>query len=397
MRIKYRLANCFGFLIMTFFSLAQAAEPMLNGMAAQAELGKEQFIGALYSNILSDNIDTLTNSAQSMRMELKITLPEGMTTRRFSRMWIEGMAVNNPPALLTEQADGMVKFDGLVKSRLLQNDKVTFNYEQNSGVNILVNDVLLGNIPGDKFFAMLLRTWAGKVPPSTDYKNGILSAGKVNAELKNRFEKIKATKERTTEIASWSKVKPMVDLAEGKFKKDASAKSSLASATQTAKQLAAAKSQSSKIEVAKTRVANQEVAKKAAIKSEVVAKVEPAKLNAQQVAAEEEDRPALTVQTLLARQFYISELMKKIRSNARYPKRSLERNEEGSIRINVILDRKGNVMSSSMIEASPYELLNEAAQKLITKAIPLPPMPDSIPGSSFEFTAPITFANAGRR
>jgi periplasmic protein TonB len=383
---KYRLPSCFGFLLMAFFSLTQAAEPMLNGMAAQAELGKEQFIGALYSNLFSDNIDTLTTNAQSMRMELKITLPEGMTTRRFSRMWIEGMAINNPPALLTEQADSMVKFDGLVKGRLLQNDKITFTYEQNKGVNVLVNDVLLGNIPGDKFFAMLLRTWAGKVPPSTDYKNGILSAGKVNTELKNRFEKIKATTERTTEIATWSKVKSTVELVEDKVKKDASARSSKASPIEAVKQVAVAKSEMAKTDVTKTNVVKNEIAK-----NETIAKATPAKPTVQQTSAEDEDRPALTVATLLARQFYISDLMKKIRSNARYPKRSLERNEEGSIRINVILDRKGNVMSTSMIEASPHEFLNEAAQKLITKAIPLPPMPDSIAGSTFEFTAPITF------
>ena len=447
MCFKYRL-SCFGFLITAFFSLAQAAEPLLNGVAIQAELGKEQFIGALYSNLLSDNIDVLTNGAQSMRMELKITMPEGMTTRRFSRMWIEGMAINNSPELLTAEAGNMVKFDGLFKGRLLQNDNIVFNYEQKKGVNVSVNNVLLGNIPSDNFFAMLLRTWAGKVPPSTDFKNGILKSGKVSAELKSRYENIKPTKERSAEIAAWSKSKSVVDVADTKKEPSIKSSNAFSSAsstpivasntqvpvsntsvivsktdagkTQTTKPDATkpdvSKTEPAKTDVAKTDATKTDVAKTNAIKADAaknevakkdVAKKEGAKKESSKTAApkpeqvkpaapttpeEEEEQPALTVQTLLARQFYISELMKKIRSNARYPKRSLARNEEGSIRITVTIDRKGNVMSTSMIEASPYELLNEAAQGLIAKAIPLPPMPDTVPGSSLVFTVPITFA-----
>ncbi|RZA03061.1 MAG: energy transducer TonB, partial [Moraxellaceae bacterium] len=180
MRLQQYLSICLSFLFTTLCSLAHAADPMLNGIAVHSELGKEQFIGALYSNPLSDNADTLISSAQSMRMELKIVAPEGLTTRRFSRMWIEGMAINNPSALLTEQADNMVKFDGLFKGRLAQNDNIVFSFEPGKGVNVVVNDVTLGNIPSDKFIGMLLRTWVGKVPLSSDYKEGILKVGKVS-------------------------------------------------------------------------------------------------------------------------------------------------------------------------------------------------------------------------
>ena len=86
------------------------------------------------------------------------------------------------------------------------------------GVNITINDVLLGNIATDKFFSMLLRTWVGKVPLSSDYKDGILKNGNVSAELKSRFDKIKPSKERSTEVAGWSKIKSAADLAAEKEK-----------------------------------------------------------------------------------------------------------------------------------------------------------------------------------
>lgn len=379
MRLKYVINFCISFLLASFCSLASAAEPILNGMATHIDLGKEQFIGALYSSSLSDNPDKLTVSTQSMRMELKIVAPEGITTRRFSRWWIEGMAINNSPALLTEQADNMVKFDGMFKGRFAVNDTIAFAYEPGKGVNITINDVFLGNITGDKFFSMLLRTWIGKVPLSSDYKDGILKNGQVNAELKSRFDKIKPTKERTAEVANWSKLKSPAEIAAEKEKekeaKEAAAKNSSAQASSV------------------------DNAKLAAQKAEL-AKAEAAKLAAQKAAAataatapanDDDDKPALTAQSLLARQFYVSDQLKKIYGNVRYPKKALERNQSGGVRIAIVINRQGNLVSSSIVQAAEVDSLNEAALEAVTKSAPFAPLPDAIAGNTFEFTAPLRF------
>ena len=368
MHLKHHLSVCLSFLLVVLCASTQAADPMLNGLAVHSELGKEQFIGALYSNVLSDNVNTLTTTAQSMRMELKIAAPEGMTTRRFSRTWIEGMAINNTQADLTDQAEYMVKFDSMFKGRFVQNDDIVFSYTQTKGVSVSVNDVLLGNISSEKFFAMLLSTWVGKVPLSSDFKEGILSSGKTNADVKSRFEKIKFTKDRATEIASWGKVKTPAEIAAEKEALLLKAVSAQASSVETVKQL-------SKAEIAK---------------ADAAAKAEAARLAA--LRAEEEERPALTAQTLLARQFYVSDLLRKIRSNTRYPKRALERNQAGSMRITVVISRKGDIISTSLIAASQYELLNDAGQEAIAKSAPFPSMPDTITGTTFEFTVPTTFS-----
>lgn len=379
MTFKRYLSLCFGVLVASCCSLAVAAEPMLNGIAVHTELSKEQFIGELYSNPLSDNPDTLASSTQAMRMELKILTPD-MSMRRFSRLWIEGMAINNTPALLTEQADNMVKFDGLFKGRLVPNDTVIFSYEPGKGVNVTVNDVLLGNIPSEKFFGMLLRTWVGKVPLSSDYKENMLKAGKVSPELKARFEKIKPTKERTAEIAAWSKIKTPAELA---AEKEAAKSSAQTSSTDNAKQLAVQKAEAAKAEAAKLEAAKAEAAKLAAQKTAT-----PATSAAD---ADDDNKPALTAQTLLARQFYVSDLLKKIRTNTKYPKRALDRNQAGSVRISVVVNRAGNVISTSLLEGSQFEQLNDAAMEAITQSAPFPPMPDAVSGNSFEFTVPTTF------
>ncbi len=362
MRLKHQLSLYLSFVLIAFCAFAKAADPLLNGLSIHSELGKEQFIGALFSSTLGDNANTIL-SAPSMRMELKIVAPEGMTTRRFSRTWIEGMAINNTQAQLTDQAEYMVKFDSMIKSRLMQNDHIAFSYTQTKGVNVFVNDVLLGNIPSEKFFAMLLSTWVGKVPLSSDFKEDVLKSGKVNADVKSRFDKMKFTKERANEIAAWSKVKSAVDIAAEK------------------EALKATSAQASSVETVKV---SKDAAKDAAAK-------EAARLAALKAQAEEEEKPALTAQTLLARQFYVSDLLRKIRSNTRYPKRALERNQAGSMRIAVVISRKGDVISTSLVAASQHEQLNDAALDAITKSAPFPPIPDAITGPTFEFTVPTTF------
>lgn len=381
MRLKSIINVCISFLLAGFCSLSLAADPVLNGMAVHVDLGKEQFIGALYSTTLSDNADKLLANTQPMRMELKIVAPDGVTTRRFSRWWIEGMAINNSPSLLTEQADNMVKFDGMFKGRFVPNDTVMFTYEAGKGVTISINDVILGNIAGDKFFSMLLRTWIGKVPLSSDYKDDILKAGNVNATLKARFDKIKPTKERTTEVAGWSKIKSASEIAAEK-EKEAAAKlaSAQTSSTDSAKLLAAQKAEQAKAEAAKI-----EAAKLAAAQKNSAAPVKIASND------DDDDKPALTAQNLLARQFYVSDNLKKINAAVRYPKKALERGQTGNVRVSVVINRQGDIVSTTILQASEVDSLNEGALEAINKVAPFPAMPDAISGSTFEFTAPIRF------
>jgi len=381
MRLKSIINFFISILLTCYGSLSLAAEPLLNGMATHIDLGKEQFIGALYSSSLSDSADKLLSSNQAMRMELKIVAPEGVTTRRFSRWWIEGMAINNAPSLLTEQADNMVKFDGLFKGRFFQNDTITFSFEPGKGVNILINDALLGNIASDKFFGMLLRTWIGKVPLSSEYKDDILKAGNVNAALKARFDKIKPSKERSNEVAGWSKMKSAAELAAEKEKekeaKEAAAKStSSQSSSADAKQLAAQKAEQAKA---------AEVAKAEAAKAAQKPVPAPAAAN------DDDEKPALTAQNLLARQFYVSDNLKRIYASVRYPKKALERGQTGSVRVAVTINRQGNIVSTSVVQASDVDSLNEAALEAVNKVAPYPAIPDTISGSTFEFTAPIKF------
>ena len=336
------------------------AEPMLNGIGVHQELGQEVFIGALYAESLSNNADTLISTNQPARMELKIVSPEGLTTRRFSRMWIEGMAINSKADVLTAQADNMVKFDGLFKGRFSKDDHIVFANTPDKGVNITVNGVLLGNIKDNLFFSMLLSTWIGKIPLSSDYRDSLLKVGDVNATLSTRFAGIKPTAARTAEIGVWAGAAAVAVVAKDTKPVASSAKSTTS-----------------------TPSAEKPVAATATSKPAVVAAVPAPK------AADDEEGSALTAQSLLARQFYVSDSIKKIRSKTKYPQRALDRGQAGNVRVGIVIDRQGNIISTNILENSKFELLNKEALDAVKRSAPFPALPAEITGARFEFSVPM--------
>lgn len=340
------------------------AAPLLNGVSAHQELGREIFIGALYSETLSTNADSLLNSSLPMRMELKIVASDGIMRRRFSRLWIEGMAVNNRADVLTAQADNVVSFDALFKDNLTTNDHVIFEKIPNTGVRIQINGVVLGVIEDTSFFSLLLSTWIGRVPLSSEYREALLMAGQVDDPLRTRFAAINPTPARIADINLW-----------------------LPTTAETAPQ-----AQSS---AANSSAARQVIAVEAPVieKPKLTLPVQPAPTVATPTAAADDDteEESLTAQSLLSRQFYISDLLRKINGNTSYPRRAQERGQEGNIRLAVIIDRQGKVLSLHPLAESPHNLLNREARDAVNRSAPFPALPDSIQGNRFEFTVPIRF------
>lgn len=383
----FRVLTCISLLMLCQLT---RAEPMLNGIGVHQELGREVFIGALFSESLSNDSDTLMNTVQPMRMELKIVAPEGLTTRRFSRMWIEGMAVNSKADVLTAQADNMVKFDGLFKGRFLKDDFISFINNPGRGVDIAVNGVLLGNIDDNAFFSMLLSTWIGKIPLSSDYRDSLLKVGDVDAGLRGRFTAIAPSATRTAEVKTWTDAQVEVKTA-------AVSSSSKSSASAKIEAAAVAKTELPKLEVpalekpaldipVPVTQAEKPVPVVAATAS---APSKPVVVAAAKVEEEEEDGPALTAQSLLARQFYVSDAIKKIRGKTKYPQRALDREQEGSVRVAIVIDREGTVLSTNILETSKFDMLNKEALEAIKRSAPFPALPAEIAGARFEFTVPM--------
>lgn len=369
MRIFNHLKKIIIFYTLAVCSLAHAA--VLNGISVHQELGKDQFLGALYTEIPSNSADNLLAANQPMRIELKILSQDGISARRFSRMWIDGMAINNNPDLLQAQANNIVKLDSFFKGRLVSGDHIVFALTPGKGVSVLVNNITLGNINDDKFFSLILSSWIGKIPLSSDFKEGILKLSSSGSALLSRFEQIKPESSRISEVSGWA----------GNTQASAAASSSKA-----AKSSAAAISLDSTISLpplGQTEESSSSSKAKSKAASSVAKKV---------VEEDDEDSaPAFTAESLLARQFYVKEAIKKINKTVRYPASAQQKGQEGSVRVTVTLNRDGNITDIVATEESKYSILTKEAMSAIKKAAPFQPLPDAIPGDKIVFTAPIRF------
>jgi periplasmic protein TonB len=375
------------------FSPLSRAEPMLNGIGVHQELGREIFIGALFSESLSNDPGTLLRNQQPMRMELKIVSPEGITARRFSRLWIEGLAVNSKAEALMAQADNTVAFDAMFKGRLVPNDYVKISHTPGKGVSVTLNDVLLGTIKDENFFSMLLATWIGSVPLSSDYRDSLLKVGDVNTTLRARFSTIAPSSARVAEVRDWAQGGELIAQ---NVKSSTPVKSTAAKSSARAKEELVVERPEIKlptVEIEKptldvpapaAQVAASAAASSVAAKPVAVTQPAPAK-----VEEEEDEGPALTAQTLLARQFYVSDAIKKIRSKTKYPQRALDRGQAGNVRVAVVIDRNGNILNTNILENSAYEMLNKEALDAVKRSAPFPALPDAISGARFEFTVPM--------
>lgn len=386
-------------LALLFFSANGAlGAPLLNGMAVHQELSRDQFIGALYSETLSSDASQLLAADQPMRMELKITAERGIAARKFSRMWIEGMAINIRGSALTEQADNMVAFTQMFQERLLENDHVVFALNPGEGVAISVNTVALGTIPDDNFFGLLLSTWVGRVPLSSTYREQLLVAGDVSASLTGRYASISPTPERIDQVALWGAPEPEPE-PEPEPKEEVAVAPAIVPATAVANKPkieipptpSATPSTASEASSEATRVESS-IAAVASSSSSVASSTAPAAPKEEPVDESDEDFvPTFTAESILANQRYFSNLVRKVQGEISYPRRAMQRGYEGSIRIAISINRQGELLNATLIEQTEHDMLNDEAMDAVESAEPFPEVPELITGQRHEFTIPITF------
>ncbi|UTA47292.1 TonB family protein [Simiduia sp. 21SJ11W-1] len=396
---RWLVALCASFAAMTL-----QAEPLLNGISSYTKLGQEQFLAGLYLPSTTTDVGTALNVGGERRMELRIT-GRSVSARGLSRMWIEGIAINIAGDQLQANADGMVEFTQMTKGRLRNGDTVVIDDIPGEGISVTINGVEMGKIRrAPNLFNMLLATWVGSVPLSSEFRDAIMAGGNINPDLLARYRATSPTDERIAAVQEWktpaaAPAQPAVaasrpaPVAAPSVSAPSVAAPTLAAAA-AAKPEVSAPSAAAKPQVEQPKVEQPKVAqKKPEPKPTQVAAAKPvnnAFLDDDEL--EEEEEPLLTAASLVSRQLYHSKLLRWTYKNIRYPKRALQRGQEGSVRVAVLIDRNGKVMNMQALEESRHSLLNSEALKAVERSDPFPPMPQDLQGDRFEFTLPITFS-----
>lgn len=379
------------FLVFAAALSAQAA-PLLNGLALEQQFNKDRYIAAVYSENLTGNASALLDNNTPRRLEVRV-VADSLSARRFRNQWMEGIAINNPGSLLTEQADNMVTFANLFSGRFYKGDQLSIAFAADTGTtSVALNGVPLGQVEDREFFNTLLRAWIGPVPPSSDFRDGLLADGDANSSLLGRYEILEPTADRIAQVSD------QLEASETEAGEEEPAEQEA---------VAAAKPDVDKPEPSKPELAAAEVPaptlasldKPAAAAAAAAAKAVPTPSKPaperqapprEEIEEEEEEAP-LTADLILARQLYHSQLLRHTYGHIRYPQRAQERGQEGSVRLNVTIDQRGRVQDIQTVQDSRYASLNRAAREAVKDASPFPTAPPQLVEDDFRFTLPITF------
>lgn len=368
------------------------ALPQLNGMAIHNELGHEQFIAAVYIDNTTKDARPLILSDENKALEVRV-LADIIYARRFNRMWIEGMAINSGSRELEQQAQNLADFGNMMRIKLRAGDILRIERSTGQGTTVFVNGLKLGFIADPTFFDLLLRTWVGPVPLSSDFKDALLGGGNVPDKLFQRFRNIHPSPERISAISAALTKGNHVNSSSSALPAVAEASSSSSSSSTQVVMITSAKSSASAVVTNPTT--NQKSSKStnpASAATTPIGIVSEEDLFADETIFDgDEEDFSFTAEQLLSEQLFISKLTKWTGNYVKYPKFSIRNEQQGTVRLTVTLARDGKVKDIQFLEKSRYEQLNRAAGRAVTTASPYPAIPEEIKGETFVFTVPVVF------
>ena len=395
------------YLVLSLGSALATADPLLNGVATHTELSQEQFIAGLYTSTLSTERNDILLREEDKRMQVRVTA-DSITPRRFRRMWIEGMAINSSSSELEKHSENMAAFSNMLRVRLAAGDIFTVDRTA-SEVSVIINGTTLGTINDPTFFDLLLRTWIGPVPLSSNFRDSLLKAGETDPDTLARFEATRPTDERIAAIENAIQNRPAPATEPQVAQVDTSSEGASPSVARPAinapgttaavvrpPDLSLAQPQQERSQQSsqqqETAPTPRPTATPTARPTQVAVAPKPAPSAVRDSSVlDEEDDEEFTASSLLQQQLYIAELKRWSNKFTEYPRRALDRNQQGTVRVSVTIDRQGNVKNAEVVEETRYSLLNRGAVDIVEKASPYPAIPDDIAGENFTFSFPIIF------
>ena len=410
----------------------------MTGLAAYSELRKPYYIAALYLDQPVISAGQVLSSWGQRRMEMRITA-DRWTPRRFSSQWTQALILNVDPGQLEKYDDAFVSFNNLPRGALRRGDHLVVESDEKGRTRVSINgtEMFTENKPG--FFEVLLSTWIGDKPPSREFKSAILY--EIDQALIAQYKALQPSDKRTATVAAWldggvieeeaeveqssqeellaAAQDPAAQLprqnAEPKSATaitDAAAASQLAPAPAAAAPAAAAPAAAAKSAVATSAsvagkkadsLAASVTVKDVVAKPKVLDKRPPVKEGTVIAMAPssrslplEADEPAvdpaifrLQQETLL--KLYRSSIIKRALRQVEYPRSAVRRGHQGTVMLELTVDRGGKVVSLETATKTRYKSLNKAAIAAVYDAGSLPTVPAALEGENITVSIPVKF------
>lgn len=144
----------------------------LNGAGIRSKFFIKIYIGALYLGRATDDARRVLDSTGPMSMQM-VMLYNEVSAQKIAAAWREGFEANLSKHDLQAMSARLEQFNALFPD-LHKGDRIKMDFVPGSGTTLSIDDNALGRIPGDGFFAALLRVWIGEHPADKALKKGLL-------------------------------------------------------------------------------------------------------------------------------------------------------------------------------------------------------------------------------
>ena len=130
--------------LLLIFSSGAQAELKLNGSAIYQDLGKQQFVAALFVDDLSNNANSIQLQQSPKRMEVRII--NDYSKRRWLNLWMQSISINNDRESFSGSAQEVIDIMRAPKSAPKRGDVIEYLYDPELGTSVPDCYYLLHNL-----------------------------------------------------------------------------------------------------------------------------------------------------------------------------------------------------------------------------------------------------------
>lgn len=373
----------------------QGSNLQLNGIAVHSELREEWFLNGLYLSSKSDDPEEILNSPMIKRMQIKV-LADDLPGRRLKRFWIERIKNNNEASVVLENAKGVRDLADVLGQDLVAGDTIDIDHLPGQATVIQINGAVVDTVSED-VFPLMLNTWIGDRPPSSEFKDAILgNQSAVNySDLLAKFSSINPAPNRVSlfdqaaQAAKEEQERKQREEEERRKEEERIAQEQKRQEEEKKRQAElAAQREEQQAQQQAQQPAEEKTEPEPVVKQPVVEEVPAGPTEEELAAMRSSYNAAIRSHYVPFFQYPVQEIMRRHGKSALLNPR--KGRTHGEVTIQLEVDREGELVSGSLVSSSGEKILDDAVMSALFDAVPYPAMPEDLPEESFNTTLPIS-------
>lgn len=398
MRITTTLTVLLSLLLLT--KTASALE--LTGSAVYTQLNRDYYLAGLYLPATSNDPNTIFSAATAKRMQLLMRMPT-WSPRRWHEHWQNNIAINNEDNQADERLQqALLAFMQFPHADLIYNDEVIIDYQAHGNSRVLLNGEQVLEVPGTEFINQILKTWIGKLPPSREFRQHILSTDSITPARRDLLER--HLRARTDLWSSWIAAEQAAQLRQQQEQERIAAAALVAEQQRLEREQAVAREQQRLAAAQQAQREREQAADSALSKAAQKIAREKAQLlvSAQQLSIDQQTQKLVAAgkgkEKIIEQQqrYYLDmlqwQLQRQVEALVEYPTWAKQFEQQGLIEVDFILQRNRATQQLQSRNPQSPALLNAEVKRAIKLAAEKTPIPDVLAGESWPLTVHYQFA-----